>query len=84
MRLAARGNLELDAAKGSEEVVDSRPQTLPRRGGAARDQIGQHLAHLGLQRAAVERGADLQPALDLFVEIADGERRHEQSVTRIC
>jgi hypothetical protein len=26
----------------------------------------------------------LQPALDLFVEIADGERRHEQSVTRIC
>jgi hypothetical protein len=26
----------------------------------------------------------LQPALDLFIEIADGERRHKQSVTRIC
>ncbi len=119
MRLAARRNLEIDATKRSEEVVDSGPQTLSRRyvlwrisyrprSRAAGELTGRilklnasqggkplvdggtkvflgpsgcwsiHLsrckkgARLGLHRAAVERGADLEPALDRFVEIADG------------
>ena len=46
----------------------------------AQGQLGElrkHLAGFGFHGAAVEGGADLELALDCFIEIADGDGRHE-------
>src|ERR1035441_10146310 len=77
----ARWNHELHTSERRESLVDRGSESQPRVGRAARNQIGEHCARLGFHGATIERGADLEAALDLFVDIADGEGRH---VSRIA
>lgn len=81
----ARWNLEIHAAEGGKSLAESSAEASALPGpGRVGHEFGQDLASFGFHGAAVEGGADLQPALDRFVEFADDDGGHEKMLAREC
>ena len=89
MGFPARWDGKLHAAQRSKQLMNCSPKSAVQGGnirGGERvvERFVKNQAHLSFHRAAIEGGADLQPALDGFVELADDDGGHEAMVAHRC